>query len=174
MYWRVLRENTNLSLLCSHPLFLLKRSHTLLHAHKGSPIVLFVRRDQPNQLQPSLISFPSLSYSQPISLSSTPWILPMSWSTKITSMWWFLIDTTPSLKSLTYSTPSPILHSPYPSRIRVMDVSRSTTHTIHFTNATDIREILSLEGRMIILFSSFYRSNSVQWGIFLRLLSILM
>ena len=87
--------------------------------------------DQPNQLQPSLISFPSLSCSQPISPSLTTWILPMSWSTTITSKWWFLIDTTPSLKSLPYSTPSPILHSPYLSRIRIMDVSRSCIHKHH-------------------------------------------
>ena len=87
--------------------------------------------DQPNQLQPSLISFPSQSCSQPISPSLTTWILPMSWSTTITSKWWFLIDTTPSLKSLPYSTPSPILHSPYLSRIRIMDVSRSCIHKHH-------------------------------------------
>ena len=87
--------------------------------------------DQPNQLQPSLMSFPSLSCSQPISPSLTTWILPMSWSTTITSKWWFLIDTTPSLKSLPYSTPSPILHSPYLSRIRIMDVSRSCIHKHH-------------------------------------------
>ena len=32
-------------------------------------------------------------------------------------------------------------------------------HTMDFTNAPDIREILGLEGRMVILHASFYESN---------------
>ena len=34
-------------------------------------------------------------------------------------------------------------------------------HIIHFTNATDIREILGLEGRIVILPDSFYGSNVI-------------
>ena len=34
-------------------------------------------------------------------------------------------------------------------------------HTIHFTIATDIREILGLEGRIVILPDSFYASNVI-------------
>ena len=36
-----------------------------------------------------------------------------------------------------------------------------STHTIDFTNASDIREILGLEGRTIILSASFYESNVI-------------
>ena len=35
------------------------------------------------------------------------------------------------------------------------------THTINFTNALDIREILGLEGQMVILPASFYWSNVI-------------
>ena len=34
-------------------------------------------------------------------------------------------------------------------------------HTIDFTNAPDIREILGLEGQMVILSASFYGSNVI-------------
>ena len=36
-----------------------------------------------------------------------------------------------------------------------------STHTIDFTNAPDIREILGLEGQMVILPASFYGSNVI-------------
>ena len=36
-----------------------------------------------------------------------------------------------------------------------------STHTIDFTNAPDIREILGLEGRMVILPASFYGTNVI-------------
>ena len=36
-----------------------------------------------------------------------------------------------------------------------------STHTINFTNAPDIREILGLEGQMVILPASFYGSNVI-------------
>ena len=36
-----------------------------------------------------------------------------------------------------------------------------SSYTIDFTNAPDIREILGLEGRMVILHASFYGSNVI-------------
>ena len=42
-----------------------------------------------------------------------------------------------------------------------MGVFISSPHTIDFTNAPDIREILSLEGRTVIISTSFYGSNVI-------------
>ena len=61
-------------------------------------------------------------------------------------------------------TPLLTLQSRYPPRLRVLDVSGFSPHipSIDFTNATDIREILSLKERRVILPASFFGSNVIE------------